>query len=53
VEMLNLRLRRVVEAPVNLRDAYAQAAEAGVSIMPVSKAPAKISPKKKPGKKRK
>jgi predicted tellurium resistance membrane protein TerC len=52
VEMLNLRLRRVVEAPVNLRDAYVQAAEAGVSIMPISKAPAKISPKKKPGKKR-
>jgi predicted tellurium resistance membrane protein TerC len=50
VEILNLRLRRVVEAPVNLRDAYIKAAESGV--MTVAKVPAKISPKKKPGKKK-
>jgi predicted tellurium resistance membrane protein TerC len=53
VEMLNLRLRRVVEAPVNLREAYARAAEAGVPIMSVAQVSAKISPKKKSGKKRK
>lgn len=52
VEILNLRLRRVAETPVNLRDAYARAAEAGVPMMTVAKVPAKISPKKKPGKKR-
>jgi len=53
VEILNLRLRRAAETPVNLRDAYIKAAEAGVPIMTVAKVPAKISPKKKPGKKRK
>jgi hypothetical protein len=36
-----------------LRDAYIKAAEASVPIMTVAKVPAKISPKKKPGKKRK
>jgi len=53
VEILNLRLRRAAETPVNLRDAYIKAAEASVPIMTVAKVPAKISPKKKPGKKRK
>lgn len=53
VEMLNLRLKRVTEAPVNLREAYVRAAEAaGTPMMPVAKVPAKISPKKKTGKKR-
>jgi predicted tellurium resistance membrane protein TerC len=53
VEMLNLRLRRVTEAPVSLREAYGRAAQtAGAPIMPVAKVPAKISPKKKSGKKR-
>jgi len=53
VEMLNLRLRRVTEAPVSLREAYVRAAEAaGAPMMPVAKVPAKISPKKKSGKKR-
>jgi predicted tellurium resistance membrane protein TerC len=53
VEMLNLRLRRVTEAPVNLREAYVRAAEAaGAPRMPVANVPAKISPKRKAGKKR-
>jgi predicted tellurium resistance membrane protein TerC len=51
--MGNLRLRRVTEAPVSLREAYVRAAEtAGAPMMPVAKVPAKISPKKKSGKKR-
>jgi predicted tellurium resistance membrane protein TerC len=52
VEVLNLRLRKAAGTPVNLHEAYVQAAEAGVSIMPVSKGTAKASPKKKLGKKR-
>jgi predicted tellurium resistance membrane protein TerC len=53
VEMLNLRLRRVTEAPVNLREAYVRAAEAaGAPRMPVANVPAKIPPKRKSGKKR-
>jgi predicted tellurium resistance membrane protein TerC len=53
VEMLNLRLRRVTEAPVNLREAYVRAAEAAsAQRMPVANVPAKISPKRKAGKKR-
>jgi predicted tellurium resistance membrane protein TerC len=53
VEILNLRLRRVTEAPVNLREAYVRAAEAaGAPSMPVARVPARVSPKKKSGKKR-
>jgi predicted tellurium resistance membrane protein TerC len=53
VEILNLRLRRVTEAPVNLREAYVRAAEAaGAPSMSVARVPARVSPKKKSGKKR-
>jgi predicted tellurium resistance membrane protein TerC len=51
VEMLNLRLRRVTEAPVNLRDAYAEAVAGGVATAVVN-APVKKPVKKKTGKKR-
>lgn len=52
VEILNLRLRKPAETPVNLHEAYARAAEGGVAMMPAAKVPARISPKKKPGKKK-
>ena len=55
VEMLNLRLRRVTEAPVNLREAYTRAAAVPEGVR-VANVPAKISPnppKRKSGKKRK
>ena len=52
VEMLNLRLRRVTEAPVNLREAYVRAEAGGAPPMPVARVPARVSPKKKSGKKR-
>ncbi|MCI0552140.1 MAG: TerC family protein, partial [Anaerolineae bacterium] len=53
VEMLNLRLRRVTEAPVNLRDAYTRGAEAASpQMVSVANMPAKITPKRKSGKKR-
>ena len=52
VEMLNLRLRRVTEAPVNLRDAYKASRP---QLVTVTNMPAKSSPssqKRKSGKKR-
>ena len=52
VEMLNMRLRRVTEAPVNLRDAYKASSP---QMVPVANMPAKISTntqKRKSGKKR-
>ena len=53
VEMLNLRLRRVTEAPVNLREAYTQGAETrNPQMVAVPNMPAKITPKRKSGKKR-
>ena len=53
VEMLNLRLRRVAEAPVNLREAYTQGAETrNPQMVAVPNMPAKITPKRKSGKKR-
>jgi predicted tellurium resistance membrane protein TerC len=53
VEMLNLRLRRVSETPVNLRDAYTRGTTAASPQMAsVPNIPAKISPKRKSGKKR-
>lgn len=54
VEMLNLRLRRVTEAPVNLRDAYTRTAALPEGVR-VANMPPKISPntqKRKSGKKR-
>ena len=54
VEMLNLRLRRVSEAPVALRGAYTRETKsASPQMVPVAAAAAKIPPKKKSGKKRK
>lgn len=53
VEMLNLRLRRVTEAPVNLRDAYKAASPQMVPV--AANRPAKVTsntPKRKSGKKR-
>ena len=51
VEMLNLRLRRETEAPVNLRDAYARAAEApGARMVPRLECPCKDFSKKENGK---
>ena len=52
VEILNLRLRKTAETPVNLHEPYGRAAEAGAPMMSAAKVPAKISPKKKSGKKR-
>ena len=53
VEMLNLRLRRVTEAPVNLREAYVRTAETtNPQMLSVANMPARIAPKKKSGKKR-
>jgi predicted tellurium resistance membrane protein TerC len=53
VEMLNLRLRRVSEAPVNLREPYTRgAAAASPQMVSVPNMPAKITPKRKSGKKR-
>ena len=52
VEMLNLRLRKPAETPVSLHDAYSRASEGGAPVMSTAKVPAKISPKKKSGKKR-
>ena len=51
VEMLNLRLRRVTEGPVNLRDAYVTAAAVPKGA-PVAKLSTKTPMKKKTGKKR-
>jgi predicted tellurium resistance membrane protein TerC len=51
VEMLNLRLRRVTEGPVNLRDAYVTAAAVPEGV-PVAKLSTKTPMKKKTGKKR-
>lgn len=52
VEMLNLRLRRAAEAPVNLRDAYVRATAVPERV-PVRNVPARTSNKRKAGKKRK
>jgi len=52
VEMLNLRLRRATESPVNLRDAYVPAAVVA-EIAPVMKVTARTPAKRKTGKKRK
>ena len=51
VEMLNLRLRRVTEAPVSLRDQYKQAKFIPESV-PVANMPMKTPMKRKTGKKR-
>lgn len=54
VEMLNLRLRRVAETPVNLREAYTSGTQAtSPQMVSVPNMPAKITPKRKSGKKRK
>jgi predicted tellurium resistance membrane protein TerC len=53
VEMLNQRLRRVAEAPVNLREPYTPGATStNPQMVSVPNMPAKISPKRKSGKKR-
>lgn len=53
VEMLNLRLRRVAETPVNLREAYTSGTQAtSPQMVSVPNMPAKITPKRKSGKKR-
>jgi hypothetical protein len=53
VETLNLRLRRVPEAPVNLREAYTRGAKTtSPQMVSVPNMPAKITPKRKSGKKR-
>ena len=53
VEMLNLRLRRVPEAPVNLREPYTRgAASTNPQMVSVPNMSAKITPKRKSGKKR-
>ena len=53
VEMLNLRLRRVTEAPVNLREPYTRGpASTNPQMVSVPNMPAKITPKRKSGKKR-
>jgi len=50
VEMLNLRVRQAAVKPVNLRDAYKEPALVPVEV---SNKPAKVSAKRKAGKKRK
>jgi hypothetical protein len=51
VEMLNLRLRRVTEAPVSLRDQYKQAKFVPEGV-PLANMPMKTPMKRKTGKKR-